>query len=566
MPQGCGYTLWHLEPTARKNWLEAALVLVYKYNFSEPEPLSEKVLGLMRILINSLAAHVHMCSKFGKTEGLGTTMRSRELSETSLGPVGTATLQGTEENSAYNSRNSPTSNAHQRMEEVLLNGQEREEEDEDEDDMLSLPSDQKEPELETIFENARSESPDSPPPVTMAKSVISAENPLFYSMLPHASPHHRRDQRINRTSSKGLPPGWTMQVMENGKILYVDNNNQITTWADPRASGFSAAAAAAVPAGGQLHSYPHTVAPAATTRRGPFFNSPPSPLSLMDVLTIGSGGAALAEERKPLTAMRIGEDDEEDEEEEEFYENGKMETDDGEEVMLHPPPERLLPIGAAEPLRCGGRHGGGGVGLLSGPAKAASKQHQSLSLLDRVWQVLGSSAETEDCLPLVGNDGVGGRAPLQSRSDGQFLVESEQESATAGLPAQPVHEAVRPTVSAGRQRKLGTAKEPPPPPAIMPSGGGGAKEATADSVSEAGGGWMTADSAQSSYCDHPPFKDLHGGSSSGRSRGELAPAYVLRQSKLRVGEDTVVDRCTTCGAIREKYAQVGGQERHLRGY
>jgi hypothetical protein len=31
---------------------------------------------------------------------------------------------------------------------------------------------------------------------------------------------------------------------------------------------------------------------------------------------------------------------------------------------------------------------------------------------------------------------------------------------------------------------------------------------------------------------------------------------VLRQSRLRVGEDTVVDRCSTCGAIRERYSQV----------
>ena len=32
----------------RRNWLESCLVLMYKYNFSEPEQLSDKVLGLMR--------------------------------------------------------------------------------------------------------------------------------------------------------------------------------------------------------------------------------------------------------------------------------------------------------------------------------------------------------------------------------------------------------------------------------------------------------------------------------------------------------------------------------------
>ena len=69
--QGCGYTLWQLEPVVRKAWLEATLVLVYKYNFSEPEPLSEKVLGLMRIIINTVCAHVHVCSKvtISKTDG-----------------------------------------------------------------------------------------------------------------------------------------------------------------------------------------------------------------------------------------------------------------------------------------------------------------------------------------------------------------------------------------------------------------------------------------------------------------------------------------------------------------
>ena len=442
----------------------------------------------MRILINSIAAHVHMCSKFGKIEGLGTTMRSRELSETSLGPVGTATLQGTEENSAYNSRNSPTSNTQQRMEEE--EEPEEEEEEEEEEDMLSLPcSDQKEPELETIFENARSESPDSPPP-GLPKSVISAENPLFYSILPHASPHHRRDHRINSTSSRGLPPGWTMQVMDNGKILYVDNNNQMTSWTDPRTAARSGAM---VPA-------------AAANRRGPFFNSPPSPLSLMDVLTIGSGAAAASEERRPLTGSKMVEEDEEEEEEddddEEFYDNDKM-AQDGDELMLHPPQERLLPIGAHEPLRYGA--GGGRTG---GAAKAA-KQHQSLSLLDRVWQVLGSSAETEDCLPLVENDegaGAGGGLKPQNGAEGsKYPSEAGKETASSPVGGGlQMKELARPAAT-GRQRKLGTAKEPPP----LPGCAGGGKEVT-DSVSEAGGGWMTADSAHSSYCD-PLFKDAHSG-------------------------------------------------------
>jgi hypothetical protein len=196
------------------------------------------------------------------------------------------------------------------------------------------------------------------------------------------------------------------------------------------------------------------------------------------------------------------------------------------------------------------------MGGTAGAAKAA-KQHQSLSLLDRVWQVLGSSAETEDCLPLMASEGTGGPKLHNGHRGGENHGESEMESSSsAGLQ---LKDAVRATLSGGggRQRKLGTAREPPPPVLAAAAG----KEA-ADSASETGGGapgWMTADSAHSSCCD-PPFKDQHhsggGGGRGGGGGGDVPPAHVLRQSRLRVGEDTVVDRCSTCGAIRERYSQV----------
>ena len=103
------------------------LVLVYKYNFSEPDNLSDKVIGLIRIIINSLSAHVHMCSKYCKTEGLGLHLRSQELSEASNGALGTATLQGSEDNSAFNSRTSPTSN--KRTEDGLSSASDKAEEE-----------------------------------------------------------------------------------------------------------------------------------------------------------------------------------------------------------------------------------------------------------------------------------------------------------------------------------------------------------------------------------------------------------------------------------------------------
>ena len=73
------------------------------------------ILFSFRIILNSLSAHVHICSKISKPDhggdgcktksfhfktvlsginaGTGLTMRSHDLSENSLGYVGTATLQ-----------------------------------------------------------------------------------------------------------------------------------------------------------------------------------------------------------------------------------------------------------------------------------------------------------------------------------------------------------------------------------------------------------------------------------------------------------------------------------------
>ena len=41
--QGCGFSLWHLEPTMRKNWLSSVLVIMYKYSFSPDTALGERV-------------------------------------------------------------------------------------------------------------------------------------------------------------------------------------------------------------------------------------------------------------------------------------------------------------------------------------------------------------------------------------------------------------------------------------------------------------------------------------------------------------------------------------------
>jgi hypothetical protein len=42
--QGCGFSLWHLEPSMRKNWLSAVMVIMYKYNFSPDTAMGERVI------------------------------------------------------------------------------------------------------------------------------------------------------------------------------------------------------------------------------------------------------------------------------------------------------------------------------------------------------------------------------------------------------------------------------------------------------------------------------------------------------------------------------------------
>jgi len=438
--QGLHYTLWHLEPIVRKQWLEACLVLVYKYNFSEPEQLSDKVVGLIRIIVNSISAQVHVCSKYCKPEGTGLTMRSHELSETSIGNIGTATLQGTEENTPFDSRMSPTSNKKF-----------------DNNDEMSSASDKGDAnsELETIFENTKSLS--HSPEKKMNKN--NHENPLFFDLLPQAAPCMVSgwlpdDQSL---TNEGLPTGWSMQLMDNGKVLYVDNINGSHTWKDPRT-------------GCEGHSFKR--------RRGPFFSSPPSPLSLMDVLTVGATASMVDK-----TAQR-----------ENLIE----------EEIEQPPEERLLPIGTQDVRR------------------QNKAKHQHMSLLDRVWQVLGSIEDEEDCVPLVGRD-MSSKIKIASSMDD--MLESTHIKSNGEIDKHEkdqINGDIKESLRTGnnlRQRKLGV------------SNGVSLKEE--ETLADGGAG--DSHSSQSQSKDYKQFQQ------------------VTKQSYLRIGEDTVIDRCSSCGALTEKY-------------
>ncbi len=148
----------------------------------------------------------------------------------------------------------------------------------------------------------------------------------------------------HQLSSEGLPPGWTMQLMRNGRTLFIDNSNQVTTWIDPRTGR---------PADVKEMPHQHHLPFGATI---PAFESPPSPLSLMDVITVGSPvaldrrSAASASSSSAQTATSPG----------------SMASAQMTEV---PQEERLLPVGG------GGRPQG--VGAKRGEG-----------ILDRVWQVI----------------------------------------------------------------------------------------------------------------------------------------------------------------------------------
>ena len=56
------------------------MVIAYKYPYGHDEALvGEKIVGLLRIVIHTLAAQSHVCDRFSKPV-TGLTMRSRDLS------------------------------------------------------------------------------------------------------------------------------------------------------------------------------------------------------------------------------------------------------------------------------------------------------------------------------------------------------------------------------------------------------------------------------------------------------------------------------------------------------
>ena len=75
------------------------MATLYKYNINADSLIADKAIGLVRIVLHTLAAHVHTCDRFSRFSGLpgpsgygglggGVLARSRDLSQLSSASIG----------------------------------------------------------------------------------------------------------------------------------------------------------------------------------------------------------------------------------------------------------------------------------------------------------------------------------------------------------------------------------------------------------------------------------------------------------------------------------------------
>ena len=117
-----------------------------------------------------------------------------------------------------------------------------------------------------------------------------------------------------------------------------------------------------------------------------------------------------------------------------------MEADELEE----PPEERLLPIGGVS-----SRRGRGG--------------QQHLSLLDRVWQVLGTEQQ-EDCLPLVQREGPGGSRIKIATSTDSILETADSADSRSILASHWLMVTILSSHWSDWRPRTRPTRTPPPPP------------------------------------------------------------------------------------------------------
>ena len=238
------------------------------------------MVGLIRIIIHTLAAHAHVCDRYSRPTFAA---RSRDMSQISLG--------------GNNEEEEETAAATQEVDEEPITHEEEAEEEEEEE--VKEQEQQEKAEAAAVDKLCKVMLAEEPEQHLLPKLPEMAN---LFEFLPKPSSAAAGGSggtgaskggpsaplpTDSQLTTQGLPEGWAMQLMRSGRTLFIDNKvsfwgcerldffystmtsllqNQLTTWIDPRTGR---------PAEVKNH-------------EGYFFESPPSPLSLMDVITLGS--------------------------------------------------------------------------------------------------------------------------------------------------------------------------------------------------------------------------------------------------------------------------------------
>ncbi len=203
-------------------------VIFYKYNFNADHMIGEKSIGIIRIILHTLANHVHECDRYRKAT-LGQASRSRDLSQLSIGGNSEKQEDFTSGGGPDDTPRAMSVGVHEDNDEENLEEDDSEEEEENKDEK-SDPVEDQGLILEKTVEGAK-------PQKETNEDDDNVRVPLanLFGFLPRPSSTAKAPTPDNhQLTSDGLPPGWTMQLMRNGRTLFIDNANQVTTWIDPR--------------------------------------------------------------------------------------------------------------------------------------------------------------------------------------------------------------------------------------------------------------------------------------------------------------------------------------------
>ena len=417
--QGCAYSIWHLEPPMRKNWLTSVLVIAYKYNYNPDSTVGEKMVGLIRIIIHTLSAHAHVCDRYSKPY-TGFAARSRDMSQLSLDEEecrGTQTNQDqTPQGETQADDDTEIANAdvnkeiaHQEIE--MVNNKERrksadkEFKTEERKDEKFIPVDvefreRRQPAVSPTdsYKHALRYSPPSGSGAGLSEaeqkmsmlfkqmeSIESTDSDnlpemanLFH-LLPKPGKKLSAYQKggsenkqsaptpsdLQLTTGEGLPEGWAMQMMNSGRTLFIDMKNQVTTLIDPRTGKPSEIKI--------VHGMDGS---------GPIYvESPPSPLSLMDVITVGpsvpivgAGGSNETSSGETFSRSIVSESSSSS-----IVTVASASHSSAAPILEPPPTERLLPIGVHPTT----------ISRNTQCTREKMLDDQG-RIFDRVWQVFGS--------------------------------------------------------------------------------------------------------------------------------------------------------------------------------